>query len=275
MKSCHLTLTSALALSCLISSLLISQAALANDQNRFEFKKTGIALSVYSQKQDYKLNSLSFDNPALAPLAAAKDQVVIKSDVKATTLKLDHQILPNLNVFGSVVKTRGDALLNVFGSVVKTRGDALVKLSNIPLQTGPLPDLTLDVGGTIYHLGGTAIARHKDYFATLSYIHSITKLESSSEDGKANTWIPSIGKKTRLGAFSLGVIYQEAEGGLTGTFDVPQLGGPVKVTVEAENAHKLSYTAGYFVPVAKNTFFRANVEFGDREGMNLELNHRF
>lgn len=260
MKSCHHTLTSALILSSLIPSLLISQSALANDQNRFEFKKTGIALSVYSQKQDYKLNSLSFDNPALAPLAAAKDQVVVKSDVKATTLKLDHQILPNLNVFGSVVKTRGDAL---------------VKLSNIPLQTGPLPDLALDVGGTIYHLGGTAIARHKDYFATLSYIYSITKLESSSEDGKANTWIPSIGKKTRLGAFSLGVIYQEAEGGLTGTFDVPQLGGPVKVTVEAENAHKLSYTAGYFVPVAKNTFFRANVEFGDREGMNLELNHRF
>lgn len=260
MKLCHHTLAGAAILSGLIPGLLISQSALANPQDRFEFKKTGIALSVYSQKQDYKLTALSFDNPALAPLAAAKDQVVVKSDIQATTLKLDHQILPNLNVFGSVVRTRGDAL---------------VKLSSIQTLTGPLPDMTLDASGTIFHVGGTAIARHNDYFASLSYIHSITKLKSSSEDGKANTWAPNIGKKTRLGVFSLGVIYQEAEGGLTGIYHVPQLGGPVKVSVEAENAHKLSYSAGYLTALAKDTFFRANVEFGDRQGVNLAVNHRF
>ena len=256
MKQRRLALTCALVL----PSLMISTSTFAKTPNKFDFKATGLGLSVYSQKQDYKVTELSFDNPALAPFAAAKDRVVVKSDIEAVTLKLDHQVRP---------------YLNVFGSVVKSRGDALVKLSSIPTPSGvPLPDMVLDASGTIFHLGGTAIVRRNDYFLSLSYMRSLSKLKSGSEDGKANTWAPSIGKKTKLGIFSLGAIYQEAEGGLEGSFNLQQI-GQVQVSANAENTHKLSYNAGYIAPVAKDIFVRANVQFGDRQGFNLEINKRF
>jgi hypothetical protein len=256
MKKHHQVLLRAL----ILPSLLASTPLLANDQNTFDFKANGVALSMYSQKQDYKLTELSFDSPALAPFVNAKDKVVVESDITAVTLKLDRQVKP---------------YLNVFGSVVKTRGDALVKFSNIPTPSGvPLEDMVLDADGMIYHLGATAIARRNDYFLSLTYIRSLSKLNTGTEDGKANTWAPSIGKKTKIGAFSLGVIYQEAEGGLNGYLNLPPL-GQVKVDAQAENTHKLSYNAGYITAIAKDIFVRANVEFGDRQGINLEINKRF
>lgn len=243
-----------------LSGLLACQSAFANDQNRFDFKATGIGLTVYSSKQDYSLTKLSFDNPALAAFAASKDQVVVKTDIEATSLKLDHQLRP---------------YLNIFGSVVKTRGEALVKLSGIPTPPGVrLPDMTLDAGGTVYHLGATAIARKNDYILSLTYMHSLSKPNAGTEDGKANTLAPSVGKQTRFGVFSLGMVYQEAEGGLNGSFNIVPL-GDVEVTVEAENTHKLSYNASYMTALAKDTFIRASAEFGDREGYHLGINHRF
>jgi hypothetical protein len=222
-------------------------------------KNKGVSLTFQTQQQAFKLNTLSFDRPALFPLAQAKDLIVVDREVETKGVKLDYQIRP---------------YLNTFGSVDQSRGTALIKLSQLPGRTTPLPDLKINADGTTYSVGATLLARKQDYFAALTYIHSLTDVESSSQTNPSYVVMPTLGKKTPVGAFTVGLRYQHAESSYQGTVNLPAL-GQVNTSLSSENANKLSYVAGFHKELGRDFYLRSHLEFGDREGGRLEIGRRF
>lgn len=227
------------------------------DDMPLELKPGGVSLEYYSQQQAVRLNQLHLGHPALAPLEAARGEIKTDTEAHATGIKLDHWVRP---------------YLNVFGAVARSRGDVLVRFSELPGVT--LPDMTIEFEGMVYHAGATGVYRDEDYFGALTYIYTLSDMEGNDETNTAQTFIPTVGKLTDIGAFTLGIMYQQAEGGYRGTLDAPVL-GPVDADVTAENAEKISYLLGYHKRLGSDWYLRANLETGEREGFKLELNRRF
>lgn len=220
-------------------------------------KNKAISIEFQTQKQEFKLNTLSFDNPALLPLSRAKDLIVVDGDVKTKGVKLDYRVKP---------------YLNLFGSVAQSQGTALIKLSGIPNRA--LPDLKVNADGTTYSAGATLAVRDQDYFAALTYVHTLADMKSSSKTNTSYAVIPTIGKKTPVGTFSLGLRYQDAQSDYQGTLNIPVL-GTVNTSISFENTNKVSYVAGFSKELGRDFYLRSHVEFGDREGARLEIGRRF
>lgn len=222
-------------------------------------KSRGIGLTVYSQQQDIHVKDFSIQNPVLSALvpASAKDSVTITNKIKAAGVKLDYQVMPQLNVFGAVSQVTGKATAN---------------LSAIP--GFGLPDMYFDADGVLYNVGATVSARHERYFSALTYVHSMTDTQGGIDGGSADTLLPTVGVLTKVGVFNAGLIYQKADMDYNGTVTLPGF-GQVAATVKGETADKLAYRVGYQTSLGKDVYLDASTGFGGQTDARLELNKRF
>ena len=221
-------------------------------------KATGIAISVETQQQDYTLTSLSISPPlpVLKQLEAAKDQIKARSDVQTTAIRMDRWVTPNINLCGSVAKISGEGV---------------AKLPALPGLS--LPDIKVDADGMSYSAGATAVVRKDSYFGALTYTHTFYKPDTLDTTNESSSVMPTVGKITRAGTFSLSMLYQDSKGDYIGKANTPF--GEMTANFSAENKNNISWLAGYRTQLADNLYVRAIAELGGREGIRLDLSKRF
>ncbi|EIJ35800.1 hypothetical protein [Thiothrix nivea] len=236
---------------------LLLPSMVANAQTtEMPVKKTGISLNLETRQQDYDLTSLSFSHPALTPLANVKERIAASSDVQSATLKLDRWLTPNINLFGSVGKMTGEGT------------------AKLPVLPGlNLPDVRIDADGSIYSLGGTAVARKDQYFSTITYTFTRYKADAFEETNTFQSLMPMAGVTTPVGAFSLALRYQQGDGNYVGKTTTPF--GEVTANIGLKDKHATSWQAGYYARLGNDLSLRTSAELGGREGFRLELNRRF
>lgn len=219
----------------------------------------GVGLELYSQEQDVQVKGFTVQHPLLAALvpASAKDGVKVKNNVQTSGVKLDYQVQPNLNLFAGVARVTGDASANL--SAVPGLG---------------LPDMTFDADGLLYNLGATVSKQEGRYFGALTYVHTIVDTHGGVEGGTVDTLLPMAGVLTGVGAFNLGLVYQQADIEYAGTVDLPGFGA-VSATVEGENADNIAYRAGYQTRLGRDVYLDASTSFGGWQDARLELSKRF
>ncbi len=224
-----------------------------------ELKPRSVGLELYSQDQDVQVTGFTIQNPLLAAMvpASAKDMVKVKNNLQTAGVKLDYQATPNLNVFGGLAQVTGDAS---------------AKLSAIP-GLG-LPDMKFDADGLLYNMGATLSGRNDRYFGALTYVHSIADTHGGVEGGTVDTVLPMAGVLTKVGAFNLGLLYQQADINYAGTVDLPGF-GQVAATVDGESADKFAYRAGYQTQLGKDVYVDVSAGFGGWQEARLELSKRF
>jgi hypothetical protein len=168
----------------------------------------GIGMTLYSQNQDYRLESLSLGLPGIDPSVTKGLPVVNRTN--SYHLKLDYWVLPYLNLY-------------VIGGRLETT--TTVSLKNIdiglPFQLG---DLVIDNNGWVYGGGATFAVGGPGWFgsATVTY----TKADLSVTDGSVEAWVftPKIGLTVRGGAVWVGAMYQDAQEKHKGTYEIPYIG---------------------------------------------------
>jgi hypothetical protein len=222
-------------------------------------KGRGVGIELYTQNQDVRITDIAIQNPMIAALlpANATDLVTINNDLKMAGAKLDYQMNPHLNVFGSISQVTGEAVAN------------LSALSGLGLS-----DLVFDTDGTLYNAGATVSTQQGRYVGALTYVYTHADGDSGIKDGAVNTVIPSVGVLTDLGAFNVGMIYQQADIDYAGTLVLPGL-GEVATEVRGETADTLAYRVGYQTHVGNDLYLNASAGFGGWEDARLELNRRF
>ncbi|MEZ5476188.1 MAG: hypothetical protein R3E95_01410 [Thiolinea sp.] len=109
----------------------------------------------------------------------------------------------------------------------------------------------------MYSAGANLFARDQDYFAALTYVYSLTDMKASDQVNSSYAIIPVVGKKTPIGAVSVGLRYQHAERDYQGTLTIPALGNAsVNTTLSAENTEKLSYIAGFNTELGRDVYLQ-------------------
>lgn len=239
----------------LLTIFLFIKPACADTEQAFG--KSAITVEYFNAKNDFTLTELSLNSLALKPLESVKELIATESKSEYVGIKLDHWIRP---------------YFNVFGSLGQTKGGISVKFSDIPGVV--VSDMKINTNGILYNVGATAVARNKDYFTSLTYVHSISEVDGNEENTVVNTLVPAIGKKTDIGVFSLGLNYQQLDGKYKGKLAVPFVGN-VDAEITAENKNELAYVLGYQTKAAKNIFLRADAVFGGLKSYKLDLSYRF
>ena len=219
----------------------------------------GMGVTMYNQIQDYDIVSLqaSVAGLDLGQLPALE----VDNETSSYHLKLDHWVLPFLNVFALYGEVEGK-------TTVDLRGIDL----GVPL---PLGSLTVEYDGTMYGGGATLAGGGKRWFSSLTYNYTETDLEVSNSSVTAWVLLPKIGWHwgTR-GAVWVGGMYQDAEEKHEGVFDIPYL-GEVPFSVDLEEQEQWSYLLGASAKLGEHWVLIMEGGFGQRHFALLTLDYRF
>ena len=219
-------------------------------------KQSGVSLMIQTQKQDYGLTSLSFDQPALAPLATMKARINASSDIKATSIKLNHWVNPHINLFGVISKVTGEGT------------------ATLPALPGlNLPDVRINADGTTYSIGATAVAKRGKHFGAATYVYTAYQPDNMNTTNDSWSLTPAVGTITPIGIFSLGLRYQQSKGNYIGTTTTPL--GEVNANIGVKNKDHNSWIIDYRTPLTDSLLFSTSAELGNRQGVRLELTQRF
>lgn len=248
-------------LTCLLTgSCLFLTAFNATAQNiEFPVKKSGISMNMEIQQESYELTSLTFIPPAplLQPLTDMKAQIKPESDVQTTNIKLDHWITPSLNLFASI------------GNVSGTGTAKLPALSGLTL-----PEVSIDLDGSVYKVGATALIKKEQYIGSLTYTHTTYKADEFDLTSRYWSLTPTLSKITDAGIISLGLLYQNpTEATVIGKTNTPL--GVVTANLGINNKHTISWVAGYHTQLGQDLYLRTSVGLGGKQGARLEINKRF
>ncbi len=223
-----------------------------------EFKPNGISLEWYQHELDLDITQVNTSLPGVSAeqLNAIKGQLRTLNDVEVISLRLDRQIRPYLNIFGSI------------GKVTDTTRIEFSRLS--PL----ISDMEVGNNGTAYTVGATLERHYGDLITSLQYIYSRIDLDNNSEDIVVNTVVPTLGYQTQFGTFSASLAYQAFDAVYSGTVTAPIV-GDVPVEVTAENSDNFQLLAGYKTRVAKDLYINTKVGLNGQKQLYLQLNKRF
>jgi len=170
--------------------------------------KFGIGVTLYSQNQDYRLESLTLGLPGIDPSVTEGLPVVNRTN--SYHLKLDYWVLPYLNLY-------------VIGGRLETTTTVSLKNIDIGLPFA-LGDLRIDNDGWVYGGGLTFAVGGPGWFgsATVTY----TKANLAVTEGSVEAWVftPKVGLTVNGGAVWVGAMYQDAQEKHKGTYEIPYLG---------------------------------------------------
>lgn len=243
----------------LVVAGLLSTSEVTHAANELPtLKPTGISLDLYRQKLDLKVTDVEANIPGMSSEAidALIPQLNTTNSIDVYGLRLDYQVNPSFNIFGSLGK-------------VKEETDVSFSKAN-PI----LSDMTLDAQGMVYSVGGVYTKRFDPMFAAVTLIHSRIDLDDNPHDIKVTGLIPSVGVKTPIGILTGSLLYQEIDAVFAGEVTAPVLGA-LPVEVSAVNDNKIQVLAGLRTQLARDFYLNASVGLTDQENYQIQLNKRF
>jgi hypothetical protein len=218
----------------------------------------GLGLTIYTQNQDYRLARLHIDVPDVNVEVAEALPVVNRTE--SYHLKLDHWVLPFLNVYA-------------LGGWLETT--TRVKLSGIDVGLPfTLDDLVIDNDGWVYGGGLTLVGGYGDFFATLTGTY--TEADLTVTNSSISAWVvtPKVGYVFGEGSVWVGAMHQDAEERHEGTYAIPYL-GEVPFTVELHEAEPWNYLVGAVAGLTEHWVLTFEAGFGDRDSVLMGLEYRF
>lgn len=238
--------------------LPLIQPVFAGDVPDLMLKPHGISLELVTQERDLDITDLQLGIPGLdsPTIAFIKNQAEATDQAKAANLRIDYQMKPYLNVFGSAGALQDE-----------------VKINFSKLGAG-LADMNVASNGMLYGAGFTLMGHDGNLLGTLTYVHHIADMGGSERKVSANTVIPMLGVQTEVGVFSASLDWQDVDDNYSGKITVPGI-GDVPVEVSAKNRDELAYSMGFHTQLAKNLYMSADVGFDDRKHALLMVNQRF
>lgn len=249
-----------LAKSISIAFIIISaiQTSQASDGNPHVLKKTGISVDLYRQTLDLKVTDIKANVPGVTPelLNTFKPQLNTSNSIDVYGLRLDYQLTPSFNIFGSLGKVEENTTVN---------------FSNI---NAALSDLVIEQKGTVYSVGGVYTKNFDPLFASVRVVHSRINLDDNPHDIKVSGLIPTVGIKTRIGILTGSLLYQEVDAVFAGEITAPFVGA-VPVEVSATNDNDIQVMAGLRTRLARDFYLNASAGLNGQEHYQIQLNKRF
>ncbi|MFV2073663.1 MAG: hypothetical protein ACC742_13545 [Thermoanaerobaculales bacterium] len=218
----------------------------------------GVAITLYSQTQDYKIVSL--DVPLAGIDIGQAENLTVANQTSTYHFKFDYWLLPFLNVYAIV------------GFVDGTTTVELGKIDlGIPIR---LNDIRIDYDGLLYGGGVTLAYGGEDWFTSLTY--DINKTNLDLTDSSVSAWVltPRVGLVFEGAAIWVGGMYQQADETHTGVFDMPYLGS-VPFRVELEQRDAWSYFVGMNAGLGEHLNLTLEGGFGPRKAALATLEYRF
>lgn len=240
---------------CFLSCLSVASA----DTETFtDLKPTGVSVEWYQHELDLKVTDIKTSLPGItsAMVDSVKGSLDTTDNVKLVNIRLDYQLRP---------------YLNVYGSIGKITDNTSVDFSKLGLG---ISDLVVDSKGTAYTAGAILVGKYGKLIPALQYIHSNIDLEGNASDITLDALIPSLGVQTNYGVFDASLVYQALEAEYSGTVSAPFV-GEVPLTVNAENKDNLQVMAGWHTQLAKDLYLHTNVGLNGHQQFQLMLNKRF
>lgn len=221
-------------------------------------KKTGLSFDLYRQKLDLNVTDIKANIPGIAPelLNTIKPQLNTINSIDVYGLRLDYQLTPSFNIFGSLGK-------------VEER--TTVDFSNV---NAALSDLVLEKQGAVYSVGAIYTKRFDPMFASVSIVHSRIDLDDNPHDIKVSGLIPALGVKTRIGELTGSLLYQEVDAVFAGVITAPFV-GDVPVEVSASNDNDVQVMVGLKTRLAGDFYLNASAGLNGQEHYQVQLNKRF
>ena len=218
----------------------------------------GVAITLYSQTQDYDIVNL--DVPLAGIDIGQAENLTVANQTDTYHFKFDYWLLPFLNVYAIV------------GYVDGTTTVELGKIDlGIPIR---LNDIRIDYDGLLYGGGVTLAFGGKGWFTTLTYDINETDLDLT--DSSVSAWVltPRVGLVFEGAAIWVGGMYQQAEETHAGIFDMPFLGS-VPFRVELEQSDAWSYFVGMNAGLGEHLNLTLEGGFGPRKAVLATLEYRF
>jgi hypothetical protein len=217
----------------------------------------GVGLTVYEQRQAYKIDRLSigvpgFDNIPLSGLD-------IDNRIREVDGQFDAWLLPFLNVM-------------VVGGHIN--GRTVVDFSSLSLPF-PLDRVTVDYTGEVYGGGVNLAAGNDRFFTSVSTLWTRTSL-SGDFDSSADAFVamPRFGIHDQRGAFWLGAMYQRTDEKHSGIIALPYV-GPVPFRVQLSQKHEWNGLVGMHAALDKHWNLELEGGFGDRRSASATVTWRF
>lgn len=230
----------------------------AGDTPDFTFKPRGVSLELLTQERELDIQELNIAVPGLDSAAASfiKNQTGATDKTQAANLRVDYQVRPYLNVFGSA------------GSL---NDNVKVDFSSLGLG---LPNLDVETHGVLYGAGFTLMGRDENLLGALTYVHHVADLDDSGRKMSADTLMPTLGIQTKAGVLSASLDWQNVDDNYAGTVSLPGIGA-VPVEVSTKNHDAFAYSVGLHTRLAKDLYLSADAGLGNRQHAMLMLNQRF
>jgi hypothetical protein len=224
----------------------------------FDLKPMRIRLEVYQHELDFNVTNINASVPGVssALLNSLNKQLKTRNNVTLYNLRLDRQIRPFLNVYGSI------------GKVSDT-----TKVSFSGLNLG-ISDMIVRNKGTAYTLGAVFSRKRGKWINSLEIVHSRIHLDGNKQEVLVNTAVPTLGLITKYGVFNLGLAYQAIKAEYDDTVNAPIV-GVVPVKVSTENNDTFQVLAGFDMRLTKNTYINTKVGLNGQKQLLLQLIKRF
>lgn len=224
----------------------------------------GVSAVWFSQEQEYEIEKLVVGIPGFSQLPVG--QLAVDNELDEVNAKFDAWLLPWLNVFAIAGKLDGTTRVD-FSAVA-------------PLFQLPFTAIDIEYDGEVYG-GGFVLAAGTDrLFGSLTTILTSTSL-SGDFDSSADAFVvtPRVGVHNRRGALYLGAMYQEATEEHDGTIALPLVPGlppiPVPFEVDLKQQDDFNWLVGGTAALGTSWTLQAEVGFGDRDHVDVELGYRF
>ncbi len=217
----------------------------------------GIGLTLYSQNQNYRLESLTLGLPGIDPSVTEGLPVVNRTN--SYHLKLDYWVKPYLDLY-------------VIGGRLETTTTVSLKNIDIGLPFA-LGDLVIDNDGWVYGGGLTFAVGGPGWFgsATVTY----TKANLAVTDGSVQAWVftPKLGLTVHGGAVWVGAMYQDAQEKHKGRYTIPYV-GEVPFDVVLGEASSWNGLLGATAGLSEHFVLILEGGFGPRHSAMIGLEYR-
>ncbi len=221
-------------------------------------KPTGISIDFYRQTLDLNVDNIEANIPGVTSemLDIFKPQLKTTNDIDVYGLRLDYQLTPSFNIFGSLGKVKEQTT---------------VEFSDI---NPALSDLSLDKQGYVYSVGAIYSKNFDPMVASVTVMHAVIDIDDNPHDITVSGLIPSVGINTPIGQLTGSLLYQEVDAVFAGEITAPFVGA-VPVEVSASNDNDIQLLLGLRTQLARNLYLNASAGINGQAHYQAQLNKRF